>query len=110
MTLNVRAFALTCGVIWGLGLFVLTWWIMAFDGATGEMTFIGRLYRGYTISPLGSIVGLMWAFVDGVIGGAIFAWLYNLISRRGAATADLPPSFRPLWLHREETIQSRIMR
>ncbi len=87
MTLNVKAFALTCGVIGGFGLFVLTWWIIAFDGATGEMTFIGRLYRGYTISPLGSIVGLMWAFVDGVIGGAIFAWLYNLMSRRAASTA-----------------------
>jgi len=87
MTLNVKAFALTCGVIGGFGLFALTWWIIAFDGATGEMTFIGRLYRGYTISPLGSIVGLMWAFVDGVIGGAIFAWLYNLMSRRAASTA-----------------------
>jgi hypothetical protein len=37
MKLNVRAFALTCGLVWGLGLFIFTWWIMAFDGATGGL-------------------------------------------------------------------------
>jgi len=82
MRLNVKAFALTCGLVWGIGLFFLTWWIIAFDGATGEPTLIGRLYRGYSISPAGSFIGLVWAFVDGVIIAAIFAWLYNLIAAR----------------------------
>lgn len=82
MRLNVKAFALTCGLLWGVALFLLTWWIIAFDGATGEVTIIGRLYRGYCISPLGSIIGFIWAFVDGLIGGAIFAWLYNLLALR----------------------------
>lgn len=82
MRLNVKAFALACGLIWGFGLFFLTWWIIAFDGATGEMTMIGRLYRGYHITPIGSLIGLIWAFVDGLIGGAIFAWLYNLLIAR----------------------------
>jgi hypothetical protein len=58
MKLKVKAFALTCGIVWGLGLFLLTWWIIMFEGATGEPTLIGRLYRGYCISPMGSIVGL----------------------------------------------------
>ena len=84
MKLNVKAFALTCGLVWGLSVFFLTWWIIALDGATGEITFIGRLYRGYSISPMGSIVGLIWALIDGLIGGAIFAWLYNLIALRFA--------------------------
>jgi len=82
MRLDVKAFALTCGLIWGLALFVLTWWIIAFEGATGEITFIGRIYRGYDISPVGSIIGLVWGLIDGLIGGAIFAWLYNLITVR----------------------------
>jgi ammonia channel protein AmtB len=55
---------------------------MAFDGATGEVTFIGRIYRGYSITPGGSFIGLIWALFDGLIGGAIFAWLYNLIAAR----------------------------
>ena len=82
MKLNIKAFALTCGIFWGLGLFIMTWWLIAFDGATGESTFIGHIYRGFNISPTGSIIGLAWAFVDGSIGGAVFAWLYNLISPR----------------------------
>ncbi len=82
MRLNVKAFALTCGLIWGFGLFFITWWIIAFDGSTGEITLIGRLYRGYSITPMGSLVGLIWAFADALVGGAIFAWLYNLIALR----------------------------
>ena len=82
MRLNVKSFALTTGLVWGIGLFSLTWWIIAFDGITGELTLIGRLYRGYTISPLGSIIGLFWAFFDGLIIGGIFAWLYNLLYMR----------------------------
>lgn len=82
MKLNVKAFAITCAMIWGIGLFLITWWIILFDGATGEITFIGRLYRGYSISPIGSVFGLLWAVVDGGIGGAIFAWVYNMIAFR----------------------------
>lgn len=82
MKLNVRAFALALGLIWGFGLFFLTWWIMAFDGATNEATFIGHIYRGYNISPRGSLIGLAWAWADGSIGGAVFAWLYNTLAER----------------------------
>ena len=80
MKLNVKAFALTCGLFWGLGLFVLTWWIITFDGASGDMTLIGHVYRGYSMTAAGSVIGLLWAFFDGLIGGAIFAWLYNRLS------------------------------
>lgn len=80
MKLNIKSFGLTCGLLWGFGLFILTWWIIMFEGVTGEVTFIGRFYRGYTISPAGSVIGLVWAFFDGLIGGVIFAWVYNLLT------------------------------
>jgi hypothetical protein len=82
MKLNTKAFALTSALFWGLGLFFLTWWIIIFEGATGNTTFTGHIYRGYSISPVGSIFGLIWGFFDALIGGAIFAWLYNLIAGR----------------------------
>jgi hypothetical protein len=82
MKLNTFAFALTCGLVWGIGLFLDTWWIIAFDGATEEPAIIGRVYRGYSISPAGSFIGLAWALVDGLVAGAVFAWLYNHITRR----------------------------
>ena len=80
MKLNVKAFAFACAIIWGVGLFALTWWMIAFNGQTGEPTIIGQIYRGYNISAIGSVIGLVWAFFDGLIGGAIFAWLYNLMA------------------------------
>lgn len=82
MKLDIRAFALTCSLVWGFGLFFLTWWVILFDGATGEATLIGRLYRGYTISPMGSVIGLVWALADGFVGGLVFAWLYNRFAGR----------------------------
>jgi hypothetical protein len=60
---------------------------MAFDGASGDPTIIGRIYRGYTISPEGSILGLIWAFFDGMVGGAVFGWLYNMIAEQVAVRA-----------------------
>jgi hypothetical protein len=83
MKLNVKAFALTCALIWGLGLFVITWWIIIFEGQSDPASpppFIGLVYRGYHFTAAGSFFGLIWGFVDGLIGGAIFAWLYNLIA------------------------------
>ena len=77
MKLKVWPFAVACALWWGFGLFALTWWIIGFDGATGESLWIGRIYRGYSISPVGSLIGLLWALPDGFIGGALLAWLYN---------------------------------
>ena len=85
MKLQIKAFALTCGVLWGLGVFTLTWWIIAFDGITREPTVLGLVYRGFNISPAGSLIGFAWAFVDGLICGALFAWLYNTITDRRRA-------------------------
>jgi hypothetical protein len=89
MKLNIKAFSLTCALVWGLGLFFLTWWVIAFDGATRDVTIIGRLYRGYNISATGSVIGLVWAFFDGLVGGAIFAWLYNLLAGRSSSQSNV---------------------
>ena len=79
MQLNIKAFALTCGILWGVGLFFLTWWLILLEGSSGDPTLIGRFYVGYNISPSGSIIGFLWGCADGVIGGLAFGWLYNFI-------------------------------
>jgi len=86
MKINVRSFSLSCGLFWGIGLFLITWWVILLEGASGTVTLIGRIYFGYNISPMGSIIGLVWAFVDGIIGGAVFAWLYNLLNEKFKST------------------------
>ena len=87
MKLNVRAMALTWGILWGLGIFLATLWDILFDGASGEVTLLGRIYRGYHISFAGSLFGLLWGLVDGLVCGALFPWVYNLFVGRRAATS-----------------------
>jgi hypothetical protein len=82
MRLDVKAFAMTCAVVWGLGLPLVTWWIIAFDGASLDPTWLGHVYRGYSLTLAGSLVGGVWAFFDGLIGGAVFAWLYDFLQTR----------------------------
>ncbi len=77
MKLNIKAFAITFSLICGLGVFSLTWWIMILNGIAEEKTFLSLIYPGYEISPVGSIIGLLWGLGDGFFGGWIFAWLYN---------------------------------
>jgi len=82
MKFNIKAFALTCGLFWGIALFCITWWVILWEGSSTEVTFIGRVYLGYDVTPLGSVIGLLWGFIDGLIVGAIFSWAYNRLSQR----------------------------
>ena len=88
LKLNVKALAVTAGLIVGLSVFLATWWIILWDylwnRPSTDLTFLGRIYLGYDLTALGSLAGLAWGLVDGLIGGAIFAWLYNLFVARFA--------------------------
>jgi hypothetical protein len=37
---------------------------------------------GFSFTPLGSVIGAVWGFVDWGIAGVIFAWLYNWLSKK----------------------------
>jgi hypothetical protein len=77
MKLNIKAFALAAGITWGINWFGLTWWMILFDGMTREVTIIGRIYRGFSLSPIGSLYALVWGFLDGFFIGLLVAWIYN---------------------------------
>jgi len=80
MKLNVKAFALTCGFSWGILVFILAWWFILFgDLSVFSFLNIGEITRGYSPTPLGSIVASFWAFADGLIIGLFFAWVYNYL-------------------------------
>ena len=77
MKLNIKVTAVTFGLFIGISLFIITWWIILLDGPSDTPTFIGKIYRGYSLTPSGSLIGLLWGLIDGSITGAIFAWVYN---------------------------------
>jgi hypothetical protein len=67
------------GVLWAACVFFLGITAM-FDWGGGIVDVLGSLYIGYTASVLGAIIGAIWAFVDGLVGGVLVAWLYNLMA------------------------------
>ena len=79
--MNVRAVALTAGIFGAVTMFILAWWLILTGNAEGPPTLFERIYIGYSFTPMGSVVGAAWGFVDWGIAGAIFAWLYNKIKK-----------------------------
>jgi len=82
MKLNIKAFALTCSLIWGFGIFALTWWIMAFEGQTGEVTILGKIYRGFSITPLGSLIGWVGHWRMDLSEALFLLGFYNVLCGR----------------------------
>ena len=93
MRLNVWACALASGILWGAGLCLITWWLILWDGPSQRAYILGHIYRGWSPTPLGSLWGLLWGFGDGLLGGAVFAWLYNALAtpRRPRSAPYTPP-------------------
>jgi hypothetical protein len=77
MRLNTRAFALACGVVWGSAILLATVWLVAFGFHGQLMQQLDHFYFGYSVSWLGAVIGGIWGFCDGFIGGWVLAWLYN---------------------------------
>jgi hypothetical protein len=80
MKLNVKAFVLTSGILWGAAVFFVTLWLIAFGYEGGIIRQLDHFYFGYSFSVGGAFIGLGYGFVDGAIGGALFAWLYNKLA------------------------------
>lgn len=78
MKLSPKALGLACGIFWGFTLLALTL-LAVYTGYAKHLVdlFVG-IYPYYTVTPAGSVAGLIWGFVDGLIVGVVFAWLYNL--------------------------------
>ena len=82
MKLNIKATALAFGLVWGFNWFGATWWMIIQAGNSLETYLVGKMYRGYTVTPVGSLVGFLWGFVDGFLIGLLFAWIYNKLTSR----------------------------
>lgn len=83
MRLSTRSFALTCGFFFGGTVALVGALNMLFPGyGAAVLGLFAALFPGYEAS--GAVVdwgvGIALAFVDGVIGGSIFACVYNRLA------------------------------
>lgn len=77
--LNTTLLGSICGCLTGLILFAITLWAYALKGdQSSYLGLLGIFLPGYSVSPLGALVGLFWG---GVIGAAMGAWTYWVYAR-----------------------------
>lgn len=79
--LNVKAFTLAGGITWGMSMLFLAW-ISSFGWGIRDVGVIAGLYLGYEPTFVGGIIGALWGFADGAIGGFVFSSLYNCFTKK----------------------------
>ncbi|GAB4410204.1 MAG: hypothetical protein OHK0032_05920 [Thermodesulfovibrionales bacterium] len=80
MKLKPVALGISLGLVWGGSLFATTW--LSYYTGYGRLfleVLAQSIYPGYTISPLGSFLGLFYGFLDGLISATVIGWIYNRI-------------------------------
>ncbi|MBU0614103.1 bacteriophage holin [Patescibacteria group bacterium] len=80
MKLNVKAFALTGGILISTSAGILAIMAQYLNFGQEIVALIGTAYIGYVPGFVGAIIGAVWGFVDGLFGFALIAWLYNKLS------------------------------
>ena len=80
--LDIKAFGLAAGILWGASLIIMGIIAMGAPGYCGDfVAAVGSKYVGYNATILGSIIGGIWGFIDAGIAGLILAWLYNKFAK-----------------------------
>jgi len=77
---NVKALAIAGGVAWGALILFVGLTSTFFSWGNGFVDVMASIYIGFAPTLLGSIIGTLWALVDGALIGALIAWVYNKVS------------------------------
>lgn len=81
MKIKPLAFGTALGIVWGVSVFLTTW--LSYYTGYGKLfleVLVQSIYPFYTITPLGSFIGLIGGFIDGLVSGALIIWIYNRLS------------------------------
>jgi hypothetical protein len=81
--LNVRAWGISLGLVFGLGLLGATLFLVAKGGQNvGEhLNLLGNYFPGYSVSAAGAFIGFVYAFVLGYGLGRVVGTVYNRLVR-----------------------------
>ena len=86
MRLNAVFQGVVTGVLFGVGIFVATNWLVLKGGAVvgPHLGLLGQFFIGYRVTFAGSLVGLAYGFGLGFVVGFSVSWLYNwILAHRG---------------------------
>ncbi len=86
MKINVKGLAVASAILWGAAMLGMGLANLIWSGYGQQfLQTMSSVYVGYhaTRSIAEVIVGTLYGAVDGLIGGAVFAWLYNQFAKPG---------------------------
>ena len=85
--LRAGIMAIVFGMTGGLGLFVLTAWLLARGGPKVglHLGLLANYFPGYSVTWPGAVVGLVYGTLVGALVGWTLATIYNRIAFRGSA-------------------------
>jgi hypothetical protein len=77
--LNSKVQGLVIGLLFGLGIFIATNWLILKGGEPvgPHLSLLGQYFIGYEVTFMGSLVGFAYGFGTGFIGGFAVASIYN---------------------------------
>ncbi len=83
MRLNGRAWGIACGLLFGIGLFAATNFLLVLGGENvgQHLNLLSVYFPGYEVTFLGSVIGFVYAFVVGYATGRIVSGVYNFAAR-----------------------------
>ena len=87
MKLSTKSLALTAGILWAASILITGLMNLASPNYASEfLAMVASIYPGFHASGsfLDLIVGTLYGFLDGLVCGFIFAWLYNRLASTGS--------------------------
>lgn len=80
--LQASVLAFAGAVLGGLGLFIMTVWLVIKGGDTvgPHLGLLGQYFPGYSVSWGGAFLGLFYGALAGGLAGAAVGWIYNFVA------------------------------
>jgi len=79
MRIHTKALAISSGIVFGLIVCLKTLAGMYLGYGMECLKIFQSIYPGYSISVVGSIIGLVYGFLSGAIVVGLIGWIYNRI-------------------------------
>lgn len=79
LKLSGNILGLVLGILFSLIIFVATNWLVIKGGTVvgPHLQLLNQYFIGYSVSFIGSLIAIPYAFVTGYLAGFIIAWIYN---------------------------------
>jgi hypothetical protein len=81
--LNAKILGLSLGLLFGIGMFIATNWLVLKGGKVigPHLQLLSQYFIAYKVSFFGSFIGFAYGFAVGTLSGSLIGWIYNRITK-----------------------------